>query len=350
MPVAADECVRSLADARRLRALDAADAIVLKQQPLGGVRAALDHRRRGRGTRDRLVDDGDVDRHRRRVVALAAALPELRYACGLATLSQIDGDVVRDPLVPEHGVVARAHGHAGCRAARALPGGEQLTDDVRSLEVARVAGAIDDLDARVAGSLHAMRCAMSTYFGSSPPAISSTGIRSSPSRGQLSGCVPCPSARSWCVRRSTVFAARRSSIPARARGERREQRLRQPAFEERIHTVTLDLSRQRLVTLASSGALGVVGDSRRRADRARGRSTQVGPIERELEAQAPAHRVSDVGRATRRRRPTRARSTTKSRSSGTRSATASSSGIASHDALALRESVHQRVRHPRILP
>ena len=39
VPVAADECVRSLEDARRLRALDAADAIVLKQQPLGGVRA-----------------------------------------------------------------------------------------------------------------------------------------------------------------------------------------------------------------------------------------------------------------------------------------------------------------------
>ena len=41
VPIAADECVRSLDDARRLRALDAADAIVLKQQPLGGVRAAL---------------------------------------------------------------------------------------------------------------------------------------------------------------------------------------------------------------------------------------------------------------------------------------------------------------------
>ena len=40
-------------------------------------------------------------------VALAAALPDLRYACGLATLSQIAGDVVREPLVPEHGVMRR---------------------------------------------------------------------------------------------------------------------------------------------------------------------------------------------------------------------------------------------------
>ena len=39
--IAADECIRSLDDARELRATDAADVIVLKQQPLGGVRAAL---------------------------------------------------------------------------------------------------------------------------------------------------------------------------------------------------------------------------------------------------------------------------------------------------------------------
>ena len=38
-------------------------------------------------------------------VALAAALPELHYACGLATLSQIAGDVAREPLVPDHGVL-----------------------------------------------------------------------------------------------------------------------------------------------------------------------------------------------------------------------------------------------------
>jgi O-succinylbenzoate synthase len=40
-------------------------------------------------------------------VALAAALPELPFACGLATLPQLGFDVVRDPLVPEHGVLQR---------------------------------------------------------------------------------------------------------------------------------------------------------------------------------------------------------------------------------------------------
>ena len=41
VPLAADECVRSLDDARCFAALDAADVVVLKHQPLGGVRAAL---------------------------------------------------------------------------------------------------------------------------------------------------------------------------------------------------------------------------------------------------------------------------------------------------------------------
>ena len=36
-------------------------------------------------------------------IALAAALPELPYACGLATMSLLDGDVTAEPLVPEAG-------------------------------------------------------------------------------------------------------------------------------------------------------------------------------------------------------------------------------------------------------
>ena len=60
-------------------------------------------------------------------LALAAALPELPYACGLATLSQIDGDVVRDPLVPEHGVLRLRTVTPDDELARALPGGEQVT-------------------------------------------------------------------------------------------------------------------------------------------------------------------------------------------------------------------------------
>jgi O-succinylbenzoate synthase len=38
-------------------------------------------------------------------VALAAALPELPYACGLATASMLAGDVTFDPLVPVDGTL-----------------------------------------------------------------------------------------------------------------------------------------------------------------------------------------------------------------------------------------------------
>jgi O-succinylbenzoate synthase len=36
-------------------------------------------------------------------VALAAALPDLRYACGLATMSLLTGDVTADPLAEQAG-------------------------------------------------------------------------------------------------------------------------------------------------------------------------------------------------------------------------------------------------------
>jgi O-succinylbenzoate synthase len=39
-------------------------------------------------------------------VALAAALPELPYACGLATLAAVQGDVTRTPLAPVDGVLS----------------------------------------------------------------------------------------------------------------------------------------------------------------------------------------------------------------------------------------------------
>ena len=38
-------------------------------------------------------------------LALAAALPELPYACGLATMSLLTGDVTGDPLAEEEGAL-----------------------------------------------------------------------------------------------------------------------------------------------------------------------------------------------------------------------------------------------------
>ena len=38
-------------------------------------------------------------------LALAAALPELPYACGLGTVSLLAADVTQDPLVPDDGAI-----------------------------------------------------------------------------------------------------------------------------------------------------------------------------------------------------------------------------------------------------
>ncbi|MFN8026135.1 MAG: enolase C-terminal domain-like protein [Acidimicrobiia bacterium] len=105
VPVAADECVRSLADARALRAADAADVIVLKQQPLGGVRAALQVYEAA-GLPAVVTSMMETSVGIAAGVALAAALPELPYACGLATLGSLPADVTHEPLAPVDGVLA----------------------------------------------------------------------------------------------------------------------------------------------------------------------------------------------------------------------------------------------------
>ncbi len=102
VPVAADESIRRAEDPYRVRDLEAADVAVLKVQPLGGVRACL-----------RIAEDIGLP-----VVvssaletsvgiamglALAAALPSLPYACGLATVSLLTDDVVATPLLPVDG-------------------------------------------------------------------------------------------------------------------------------------------------------------------------------------------------------------------------------------------------------
>ncbi len=102
VPIAADESIRRAADPYRVRDLEAADVAVLKVQPLGGVRACL-----------RIAEDIglpvvvssalETSVGIAAGVALAAALPELPYACGLATVQLLAADVVADPLLPVDG-------------------------------------------------------------------------------------------------------------------------------------------------------------------------------------------------------------------------------------------------------
>lgn len=102
VPLAADECVRSVDDARRLAALDAADAVVLKVQPLGGVRAAMAVADAA-GVPAIVTSMMETSVGLAAGLALAAALPELPYACGFATVAALAGDVVRDSLIPVDG-------------------------------------------------------------------------------------------------------------------------------------------------------------------------------------------------------------------------------------------------------
>jgi O-succinylbenzoate synthase len=104
VPVAADESIRRAADPYRVRDLEAADIAVLKVQPLGGVRACL-----------RIAEDIglpvvvssalETSVGIAAGVALAAALPELPYACGLATVQMFAADVTARSLLPVDGAL-----------------------------------------------------------------------------------------------------------------------------------------------------------------------------------------------------------------------------------------------------
>ncbi len=104
VPLAADEAVRGLMDARRLRALAAADAVVLKVQPLGGVRAALAVAEEA-GVPAVVTSMRETSVGLAAGAALAAALPALPFASGLATLGSLPGDVTADPLLPVDGSI-----------------------------------------------------------------------------------------------------------------------------------------------------------------------------------------------------------------------------------------------------
>jgi o-succinylbenzoate synthase len=104
VPLAADECVRSPADARRVRERRAADAVVLKVQPLGGVRASLAIAEAA-GMPAIVSSMFETSVGIAAGLALAGALPKLPYASGLGTVTLLAGDVVRDPLVPKDGVL-----------------------------------------------------------------------------------------------------------------------------------------------------------------------------------------------------------------------------------------------------
>ncbi|HHV22434.1 MAG TPA: o-succinylbenzoate synthase [Propionibacterium sp.] len=105
VPIAADESIRRSGDPERVAELHAADVAVLKVQPLGGVRRCLE-------LADLLglpvvVSSAlETSVGLAAGVALAAALPELPYACGLNTRALLTDDLVTDSLIAVDGAIA----------------------------------------------------------------------------------------------------------------------------------------------------------------------------------------------------------------------------------------------------
>lgn len=103
--IAADESVRKESDPLRVSREDAADLLVIKAAPLGGVRRALEIVAQA-GLPAVVSSALDTSVGISAGVALAAALPELPYACGLGTVSLMAADVTENPLVSDSGALA----------------------------------------------------------------------------------------------------------------------------------------------------------------------------------------------------------------------------------------------------
>ncbi|MDR1635017.1 MAG: o-succinylbenzoate synthase [Bifidobacteriaceae bacterium] len=104
VPIAADESIRRAADPFLVKQHQAADLVVLKAQPLGGVRACLELAER---LELPVVVSSAVETSVGLTmgVALAAALPRLDFACGLGTGQLLSADLVLDRLLASDAVL-----------------------------------------------------------------------------------------------------------------------------------------------------------------------------------------------------------------------------------------------------
>lgn len=118
LPIAADESVRKADDPLEVARQEAADILVVKAQPLGGITAALGVA--GQTGLPIVVSSAlETSVGISMGLHLAAALPELPYDCGLATVSLLSLDVAVDPLVPVNGSIA---------VRRVVPNGRVFVD------------------------------------------------------------------------------------------------------------------------------------------------------------------------------------------------------------------------------
>src|SRR5690606_24687287 len=104
VPIAADESIRLATDPLEVARRGAADIAVIKVGPLAGVWHAL---RIAEECGLPVVVSSAVDTSVGLAagLALAGALPDLPYACGLGTASLLTGDVVARSLIPTQGLL-----------------------------------------------------------------------------------------------------------------------------------------------------------------------------------------------------------------------------------------------------
>lgn len=102
--IAADESIRKVSDPLRVARLEAADVIVVKVAPLGGVRPAREVVE-ACGLPAVVSSALDTSIGIAAGAALAATLPELEFACGLGTVELFTDDVTDEPMRPVGGTL-----------------------------------------------------------------------------------------------------------------------------------------------------------------------------------------------------------------------------------------------------
>jgi O-succinylbenzoate synthase len=100
--IAADELVRKAADPYEVVRAQAADILILKVAPLGGIKRLLDIAKQAALP---VVISSALETSVGLAWGLraAATLPQLEYDCGLGTAALLNGDVVDQPLIPLDG-------------------------------------------------------------------------------------------------------------------------------------------------------------------------------------------------------------------------------------------------------
>lgn len=104
IPVAADESVRKASDPLAVARAGAADLLVIKAQPLGGIARGLEIVRDA-GLPVVVSSAIDTSVGLSMGAYLAASIPDLPHDCGLGTAAMLTADVTREPLLPSGGAV-----------------------------------------------------------------------------------------------------------------------------------------------------------------------------------------------------------------------------------------------------